>query len=146
MSYVVSHNESKPLYTGAIATMVYEDIKEERRFENIGTKISESNLLDSTMLVKMDILIRVWNNDFCMYKFMVKRGSFTYIVLPCLEHFDRLSNRWIIEQEEHEWDLAPEALEDDEWTEEVPEPPRQDVLVEVHAPPQEEWYKPAPPA
>jgi hypothetical protein len=102
MSYVVSHNESKPLYTGAIATMVYEDIKEERRFENIGTKILESNLLDSTMLVKMDILIRVWNNDFWMYKLMFRCGSFTCIVLPRLEHFDRLSNRWIIKQEEHE--------------------------------------------
>jgi hypothetical protein len=61
LSYVVAHNGSKPLYAGAIATMVYEHIKEERRFRNIGTEVLESNLLDSEMLLKMKILVRVWN-------------------------------------------------------------------------------------
>ena len=83
LSYDVSHNESKPLYVGVIATMVYEHIKEERRFRNIGTEVLDSNLLDSEMLLKMDI-IRMWNNDFWMYKYMVRRGTFTCTVLPCL--------------------------------------------------------------
>jgi hypothetical protein len=48
-----------------------------------------------------------------------------------------LSNRWIIEAEEHEWEEAPEAPENDAWEEapahgvweeEVPEPPHQEVL------------------
>lgn len=109
LSYVVAHNESKPLYAGAIATMVYERIKEEMIFEDIGTEILESNLLDYAKLVKMDILVRVWYTDFWKYKYMVRQGYFTCIVLAHLEYFDRLSNRWIIEQEEHEWELAPEA-------------------------------------
>jgi hypothetical protein len=61
LSYAVCHNESKPTYAGAIAAMVYEHIKEERRFRNIGTEVLESNLLDSEMLLKMKILVRVWN-------------------------------------------------------------------------------------
>jgi hypothetical protein len=58
LSYVISHNESKPLYAGAIATMVYKHIKEERRFRNIGTEVLESNLLDSKLSLKIDILVR----------------------------------------------------------------------------------------
>jgi hypothetical protein len=84
LSYVVIHNESKSLYAGDIATMVYANIKEEQRFKNIGTEILESNLLDSTMLVRMDILIRVWNNDFWKYKYMVRQGYFACTALPCL--------------------------------------------------------------
>jgi hypothetical protein len=88
--------------------MVYEHIKNERQFRNIGTGILESNLLDFNMLLKMDI-IRMWNNDFVMYKYMVRHGTFTCIVLPRLEYFDRLSRRWIIDAKEHPWEEAPEA-------------------------------------
>jgi hypothetical protein len=96
LSYVVYHNETKPIYAGAIATMVYEHIREERGFNNIGTEILESNLLDSTMLVRMDILVRVWNSDFWKYKYMVRQGYLPFTVLPCHEYFHRLSDRWII--------------------------------------------------
>jgi hypothetical protein len=51
LSYDVYHNETKPPYAGVIVTMVYEHIREEHGFNNIGTEILESNLLDSTMLV-----------------------------------------------------------------------------------------------
>jgi hypothetical protein len=82
-----------------------------------------------------------------MYKFMVRRGSFTCTVLPRLEYFDRLSNRWIIGQEEHEWEVAPEAPANDAWPEEVLAPPHQEVLEEIHAPPAHDaWYAPAPAA
>jgi hypothetical protein len=57
----------------------------------------------------MNTLGRVWYNDFLKYKHMVRQGHLTCNVLPYLEYFDRLSNRWIIEQEEHEWELAPEV-------------------------------------
>jgi hypothetical protein len=39
LSYVAHHNDSKPLYAGAIATMVYEHIRKEREFHKIGTEI-----------------------------------------------------------------------------------------------------------
>jgi hypothetical protein len=48
LSYVVSHNDSKPLYAGAIAILNNEHIKNERKFKYKGTEILESNLLDST--------------------------------------------------------------------------------------------------
>jgi hypothetical protein len=48
LSYVVAYNDSKPLYVGNIATMIYAHIKTERKFKNKGTEILESNLLDST--------------------------------------------------------------------------------------------------
>jgi hypothetical protein len=35
LSYVVYHNKTKPLYVVAIATMVYEHIREEWGFNNI---------------------------------------------------------------------------------------------------------------
>jgi hypothetical protein len=100
LSYDVSHNESTPIYDGAITTMVYEHIKEKRKFRNIGTKVLESKNLDYNMLLKMDV-IRMWNNDFVMYKCMVRCGTFTCTVLLRLEYFNMLSNRWIIEEEAH---------------------------------------------
>jgi hypothetical protein len=95
LSYFVSHNESKPIYAGDIATMFYDHIKEESKFKNVETEILESNLLDPTLLLNMEIL-RMWNNDFVMYKYMIRRGSFTCIVLPRLEYFNRLSDKWWI--------------------------------------------------
>jgi hypothetical protein len=47
----------------------------------------------------MDILVEVWWKDFYKYKHMVKQGVFACIVLSQLDCFDRLSNKWIIEQE-----------------------------------------------
>lgn len=79
----VAHYESKPLYAGAISTMVFEHIKTDRKFKNKGTEILESNLLDSTLLLSMGI-IRMWNNDIVMYRYMVRHGSFACTVLPCL--------------------------------------------------------------
>jgi hypothetical protein len=57
-SYVVAHNECKPLYARFIATMVYAYIKEERKIGSLGTEILESNLLDFNKLLKMGILVR----------------------------------------------------------------------------------------
>jgi hypothetical protein len=34
LSYVVAHNYSKPIYAGAIATMIYEHIKTQMKFKN----------------------------------------------------------------------------------------------------------------
>jgi hypothetical protein len=133
LSYDVSYNESKPLYAGSIATMVYEHIKKERKFRNIGTEVLVSNLLDFDMLLNMDI-IRMWNDDFVMYKYMVRRGTFPCTVLPRLEYFEAPAN--------DAWEEAPDH---DIWEEEVPEPSHQEVLEEVPAPPQDAWYEPAMP-
>jgi hypothetical protein len=99
LSYGVCHNEYKPLFAGAITTMVYENIGVERRFRNISTAIVESNLLDAKMLIRMDILVGPWWIDFYKYKYMVKQGVFAWTVLSRPDCFDGLINRWIIEEE-----------------------------------------------
>jgi hypothetical protein len=91
LSSDVCHNESKPLFAGAIATMVYEQIKEQQKFWNIGTEIVESNLLDAPMLITMDILVGPRCIDLYKYNFMVKKGVFGCTVLPRPEYFDRLT-------------------------------------------------------
>jgi hypothetical protein len=75
------------------------------------------------MLIKMDILIGLLWKEFYKYKYMVKKGVFTCTVFPRLDCFDRLTNKWIIEEEEHEWKLAPATPQDDAWPEDAPEPP-----------------------
>jgi hypothetical protein len=72
---------------------------------------------------------------------MVRKGHFACTVLPRLEYIYRLSNRWIIEQEEHEWELAPDAPHDDTWPEEAAEPPQHEVLEQIYVPPQAVWYE-----
>jgi hypothetical protein len=92
-------------------------------------------------------IIRMWNNNFVMYMYKVKEDVFNCTMLPRLEYFERLSDRWIVEEEEQAWEEAIDAPANDAWEEEVPEPPHQEVLEEVLATPvQDEWYAPAPPA
>jgi hypothetical protein len=74
---------------------------------------------------------------------MVRHGSFECNVFPCLECFDRLSNRWIVEVEETEWEEAHAIPINDSW-EEVREPPNQDALEEVPAPPAQYAWQDAP--
>jgi hypothetical protein len=87
LSYVVAHNESKPIYSGAISTMVFEYIKEEKKLGEIGTEILESNLLDFDMLFKMGILVRAWDNNFVKYRYMVRENVSNFTMLPRLEHW-----------------------------------------------------------
>jgi hypothetical protein len=86
-SYVVAHNESKSIYSGAISTMVFEYIKEEKKLGEIGTEILESNLLDFDMLFKMGILVRAWDNNFVKYRYMVRENVSNFTMLPRLEHW-----------------------------------------------------------
>jgi hypothetical protein len=107
LSYAVKHNLGKPLFAGAIATMVYEHIKDEIKFSNKGTKILETNLLDFSMLIKMQI-VRKWPSGIFMYQFMVRRGRLESTVLPRVEYFDRSSDKWTVpELDEPSWDNTP---------------------------------------
>jgi hypothetical protein len=106
LSYDVAHNDTKLLFAGAIATLIYKYIKEERKFKNRGTKIIETNLLDSSMLHNMGI-IRTSQDDVIMHQFMVKNDKYEFTVLPHLEYFEMLSNKWIASVEEPSWDHVP---------------------------------------
>jgi hypothetical protein len=52
-------------------------------------------------------IIRMWNDDVIMYQFMVRGGRFESTMLPRLEYFDKLSNKWIASVEEPSWDHVP---------------------------------------
>jgi hypothetical protein len=52
----------------------------------------------------------------------------------------------IIEDEEHELELAPEAPQDDAWPKEAHEPPHLEVLEEVPVRSHAAWYELVPPA
>ena len=61
---VVSRNntDETPIYAGAIATLVYEHIKEERGFDdNMGRLVRESKLLDFALLSRMEMSERHGN-------------------------------------------------------------------------------------
>ena len=66
ISFLVYHKESKPLFAGAIATMIHEYIKTDISSTYEGTEVIESNLLDKDMLVCMNIL-RFWAPNVYMY-------------------------------------------------------------------------------
>ena len=51
MSVKTYDTDKTPLYAGAIATLIFEHIKDERGFDdNIGTWVEETYLLDFDML------------------------------------------------------------------------------------------------
>ena len=74
LSYSVFHNESKPLFAGAIATMIHDYIKTEINSTYGGTEVPGSNLLDLEMLLRMKILLP-WGDNFYLYCYMVKSGG-----------------------------------------------------------------------
>jgi hypothetical protein len=113
LSYAVSHNSSTPLFVGAIATLY--NIKDERKLSNPGTKINESNLIDLNVLKNMGIM-RLWRDGIYMYQYMVKRGHFECTILPHLDYFDRLSDKWIAPEETHSsWDDTPSPSHYPSW-------------------------------
>ena len=72
---VVSRNntDETPIYVGAIATLVYEHIKEERGFDdNMGRLVRESKLLDFTLLSHMEMSER--HGDHYMYSYKGYNG------------------------------------------------------------------------
>jgi hypothetical protein len=68
LAFVVAHNNSKTLFSGAIATMIYEYIS---KVKCVGTKIKESNLLEKNPLHHMGIL-HWWNGEGYSYMYMVR--------------------------------------------------------------------------
>ena len=66
LNTAVSRNitDQTPIYAGAIATLVYEYIKDERGYgDNMGTPVTESILLDFTLTTRMDISV-LHGNDY----------------------------------------------------------------------------------
>jgi hypothetical protein len=99
----VRNNEhGTPIFTGAIATLVYEHTKTERHFpKDMGTVVEESNLLNTDLLQHMDMMI--WHRNGFLYQYMGVDGQIVSIMPPCTDLFDRHTNKWVVyEVQQHE--------------------------------------------
>lgn len=107
--------DSTPIYAGAIATLVYEHIKEERGFDdNMGTLVRESNLLDFSLTDRMEISIR--RAEYVAYCYKSSNGQSVSIRLPRADLFDRTSGKWTVEEappQEEPQNQAPEVIHGD---------------------------------
>ena len=95
----VSRNitDDTPIFSGAIATLVYEHIKEERGFDdNIGTVVGGSNLLDFCLTSRMEMSERY--EDHYLYFYNSSNGQRVSIRLPRTNVFDRHNEKWIVEE------------------------------------------------
>ena len=86
-----------PIYAGAISTLIYEDIKEERGFDNnMGRRVEESNLLDFTLTCRMEM--SEWHKGGCNYIYKSHNGQNVSIRLPRADLFDRTTGKWTVEE------------------------------------------------
>ena len=89
--------DDTPIYAGAIATLVYEHIKEERGFDdNMGRLVRESNLLDFILNSHMEMCERHENHY--MYGYNSSNGQSVSIRLPRADLFDRTTGKWTVEE------------------------------------------------
>ena len=92
-----NNTDYTPIYAGAIATLVYEHIKEERGFDNnMGSLVRESNLLDFTLTSRMEMSER--HEDHYMYSYKSSNGQNVSIRLPRADLFDRITGKWTVEE------------------------------------------------
>ena len=92
-----NNTDYTPIYAGAIATLVYEHIKEERGFgDDMGRLVRESNLLDFTLLSRMEMSERHENHY--MYSYKSSNGQSVSIRLPRADLFDRTTGKWTVEE------------------------------------------------
>ena len=99
LNSAVSRNvtDQTPIYAGAIATLVYDYIKDERGYgDNMGTPVTESNLLDFTLTTRMGISA-LYDNHF-WYTYLSANGHRMPVRLPRTDLFDRSAGKWIVEE------------------------------------------------
>jgi hypothetical protein len=72
---------STPLYCGAIPTMIYDYIKDDIKFIDIGVSVNESTRLDANVLTNMS-MVAWYSHDHYSYRCMVRRGEFATKPLP----------------------------------------------------------------
>ena len=99
LNTAVSRNitDQTPIYAGAIATMVYNYIKNERGYgDNMGTLVQESKLLDFALTTRMDISTLYWEHY--LYNYLSTSGQRVSIRLPRTDLFDRSTGKWIVEE------------------------------------------------
>ena len=101
LHFAVSRNntDETPIYAGAIATLVYEHIKNERGFgDNMGTRVEESKLLDFTLLSRMEMGER--HGEHYIYSYKGSNGQNVPVRLPRVDLFDRTLGKWTVADED----------------------------------------------
>ena len=96
---VVSRNftDKTPIYVGAIATLVFNYIEDERGCDdNMGTRVRESNLLDFVLTSLMDISTTY--GDQYWYNYLSSNGERVSIRLPRTDLFDRNTRKWRVDE------------------------------------------------
>jgi uncharacterized protein YutE (UPF0331/DUF86 family) len=96
LHFAVRNNEhGTPLFAGAIATLVYENIRIEKHFpKEMGTEVKESNLLNTELLERMDMMI--WHRNRFPYRYMGIDGTRVSIMPSRTDLFDRNTEKWVI--------------------------------------------------
>ena len=89
--------DETPIYAGAIPTLVYKYIKDERGYDdNMGTHVRESNLLDFVLTSRMDISTTY--GDQYWYNYLSSNGERVTIRLPRTDLFDRNTGKWRVDE------------------------------------------------
>jgi hypothetical protein len=91
--------------------LVYEHIKAEKHFpKDMGTVVEESNILNTDLLQRMDMMI--WYRNGFLYQYMGVDGQMLSIMPPRTDHFDRNTDKWVVhevqQQEEPQEQGAPQ--------------------------------------
>jgi hypothetical protein len=98
LHFAVRNNEhGTPLFAGAIATLVYENIRIEKHFpKEMGTEVKESNLLNTELLERMDMTI--WHRNRFPYRYMGIDGTRVSIMPSRTDLFDRNTEKWVVHE------------------------------------------------
>ena len=87
-----------PIYVGAIATLVFKYIKDERRYgDDMGTLVEKSKLLDFTLMTNMSMSVPC--GGIHLYTYLGVNGQQVFIRLPRTNLFDRNTGKWIVAEE-----------------------------------------------
>jgi hypothetical protein len=114
------------IFAGAIATLFYEHIKTDRHFPNdMGTIVEESNLLNTNLLQRMDMMI--WHRNGLLHQYMGVDGQMVSIMPPRTDLLDMNTEKWVVhevqQQEEpqeqgapqHPWGAQPPHVGESRW-------------------------------
>ena len=106
--------DGTPLYPSAIATLVNEHIREERKiYDNICTVVEVSNLLGFRLTSRMEMCEIC--GDHYLYCYKSSNGQRVSIRLPRTDLFDRHSGKWIVEEAQPQEETQNQAPQGYPW-------------------------------
>jgi hypothetical protein len=100
LSYSVAHNyHDTPLTCGAIATLVYEHIKEDMNLDSyLGTKVEKVSTLTLDVLNNMGILFN-YSAGLNYHRYMISNGDCTVTSLSRLDLISMIEWKWKVSEQ-----------------------------------------------